>query len=530
MTMRKRLYLINPPSDFPTHYGGEAFSAAQTSPACLVADLATVTVAAMAAPFLDVQICEASVSPVDYDTPADYIGLTGKLTQVDQMLRISRTFRARGKTVLIGGPFASLSPEAVRGHCDILIRGEMEAISDELFAALRDDTWKAEYDGGQPDISSSPVPRWDLYPNDRALVGALQTSRGCPFECEFCDVIQYLGRKQRFKSIPQILAELEVLHRHGYRRIFLCDDNFTVAKKRAKQVLSALQEWNERRPVMERCTFDTQASIEAAENDDLLQACADAGLTSMFIGIETPNEDSLRETKKHQNLRRPILSSIEKFVQNGIALRGGMIVGFDADGPDMFQRMYDFAMETPIPFWNLGALVAPSATTLYHRLKSEGRIISGAHDVAAMPMDTNIVPKLMSREELLRGVRWLGNQLYRPAAFLHRIRSFVKHFAICRQAAPAPSVGYQMGRTIYRDAIKVIKNVRSLGPDEEAMCREVFNSLLTNSAANSAIMESLLCYAQVRHLYSKGRYWDEHLPEHYDPPAAVSLSVGGVPV
>jgi radical SAM superfamily enzyme YgiQ (UPF0313 family) len=523
----KGLYLINPPSDFPTHFGSEAFAASGLAPACLVADLATATVAALATPYLDVQICEASVQPIDYDTAADYVGITGKVNQFMQMLKIAREFRARGKTVIIGGPYASLCPHHVRDDCDILFRGELEGIADEFFSNLRDGNWKSEYTGGQPDIRSSPAPRWDLYPNDRSLVGSLQTSRGCPFECEFCDVIQYLGRKQRFKSIEQILAELDQLHRLGYRRIFLSDDNFTVARKRAKLVLSALRQWNEQH-CDSPCTFDTQASIEVGEDEELLHMCVEAGLTSMFVGIETPNTDSLRETKKFQNLRQPVVESIKKLVEHGIAVRGGMIVGFDSDGPDIFQRMYDFAMSTPIPFYNLGALVALEATPLHARLKRERRLFEGHLAAAQTTMQTNIDPKQMTRQELLRGVKWLGNQLYRPAAFLHRIRLLNAAYGVRRRTAATSRSGFPIRRTIYRDAMTMVKRIRSLGPDEDLMIREIFGSLSSDPDANMAVMESLINYVQVRHLYSQERFWDEQLPEHYDPPVPLALSGASV--
>ena len=371
--MSRSIYLINPSTEGSSYYGADFFAAANLTPGCGVADLATATVAALAPPDFDVRICDQHVMPVDFDTDADYIGLTGKSTQATRMISLAKQFRARGKTVIIGGPFASLSPHVMRPYCDILVQGEIEEIADELFADLRAGNPKAHYFGNRPDITQSPVPRWDLYPNERAMDGALQTSRGCPFECEFCDVIEYLGRKQRFKTVNQVVTELDELHRWGYRRVFLSDDNFTVARSRAKEVLAALRDWNDRHAASGTIAFHTQASIEGAEDLELIRMCADAGLRGMFIGIETPNEDSLRETKKYQNLRRQLNDSVETLVRHGITVRSGMIVGFDSDGPDIFQRMYDFAMSLPIPILNLATLSASNATPLYRRLKLEGR-------------------------------------------------------------------------------------------------------------------------------------------------------------
>ncbi len=499
---------INPASDITSYYGAEALAAAGYAPACVVADLAIATVAALTPRDFDIRLVDESITPIDYDMDVDFVGITGKSSQVEGMIRIADEFRARGRRVLIGGPFASLSPHRVRAHCDILVRGEIETIADELFADLRAGTWRDEYLGGRPDISSSPVPRWDLYPNDRAIDGALQTSRGCPFECEFCDVIQYLGRKQRFKTGTQIAAELDELHRHGYRRIFLCDDNFTVARKRAREVLGVLKAWNARHRDDGAMAFHTQASIEASEDPELLHLCVEAGLTTMFVGIETPNEDSLRETHKYQNLRHSLADSIERFVSAGIALRGGMIAGFDADGPDIFERQYEFGMSVPVPIFNVTALVAQEATPLYARLARDGRVIEDRDGIIGALLATNIVPQRMSREELLAGLRWLGNQLYRPAAYMARMRHFIRLYRSEARESVRTSPGWQKLRAVDRDQVRLIKDLRQLGPEEDAMCREVFDLVAKKPEAGAAVMEMMLSYAQLRHAYTVSGYWE----------------------
>ena len=186
-----------------------------------------------------------------------------------------------------------------------------------------------------------------------------------------------------------------------------------------------------------------------------------------------------------------------------------MIVGFDSDGPDIFDRMYDFAMSTPVPIWNLGSLVAPAATQLFNRMKLESRLIVGGSEAGATPFDTNIVPKQMGREELLDGIRRLAIAMYRPEAFLHRLRLFVDRFGTEHRATQGgPSANApQAGRPVSLDAARLVKNLRALGPAEEAMCRTVFRSLLRDPATNAAIMEALVTYAQVRYLYSKALRW-----------------------
>ena len=310
----------------------------------MMADLAAATVAAMAPADFQISICDETVSLVDYNHPADWIAITGKVSQRQRMTAIADEFRRRGKRVIIGGPYASLSPARLRDHCDVLVCGEAEEIAGDLFADLRFGRPRDAYSGDKPDLALTPPPRWDLYPNDRALLGAVQTSRGCPFNCEFCDVIQYLGRKQRHKPVSHVLAEIDALYKLGYRSVFLADDNFTAYRSRCKELLEAIAWWRRDHQM----DFVTQISIDATRDEELLDMCVAAGLTQVFVGIETPNVESLRETGKQQNLLIDLAAEVQKLVDPGISVMGGMIVGFDADGPNVFRQQYDFAMSTPI--------------------------------------------------------------------------------------------------------------------------------------------------------------------------------------
>jgi radical SAM superfamily enzyme YgiQ (UPF0313 family) len=283
------IYLINPRAHTPT-YDNCHSDAWVTCP-----DLTLLTVAAMLPPSWTVRYTEEQIDPVDFDHPAEFVGLSGKTAQLRSMIELSNEFRTRGKTVLIGGPLATLDPDSLRPYADILVTGEMEEIAPRLFADLEAGTWSRHYDGGRPDIRNSPVPRWDLYPVHRSELGAVQTTRGCPFDCEFCDVIQYLGRKQRHKDPGQIVAELDALYEHGFRSTFICDDNFTVHRRFAHTMLEAIADWNAGH-ADDPMRFFTQASLDLARDEALMRQCAAAGLRTIFIGIETINEASLRET------------------------------------------------------------------------------------------------------------------------------------------------------------------------------------------------------------------------------------------
>jgi radical SAM superfamily enzyme YgiQ (UPF0313 family) len=511
--MSKSIYLINPANDYPSYFGAEVFAGWGGRPAVNNADLATTTIAGLLPEDFNAFLCEEHVMPVDFEIDVDYVGITGKISQRSRMIALAKEFRRRGKTVIMGGPYASLSPDVLRPYCDILVRGEIEEIFGEICDDLRTSSWRPEYVGGKVDLSNCTIPRWEQYPNERARTGTLQTSRGCPFECEFCDVIQYLGRKQRHKPISLVLAELDQLYRYGYRSVFLADDNFTVFRSRAKELLEALRDWNDRQedgPV----SFATQVSIDSAKDEQLLRMCAEAGLKWVFIGIETPNEDSLKETKKRQNTRVDLVQQVERFFDHGIYVVGGMIVGFDSDGPDIFRRQYEFAMAASIPIFTLGALVAPQATPLHARMKKLGRLEEDGIESPATPWDTNIIPHQMTRPQLLEGMSWLYNNLYHPVALTERVSSFVgKLKSITSPEKLARSANRPSVRPVEIDLMASIAKLAALGPAEAKMSSDLARLATKNIAARSFIKDTLMSYAQIRYMSERGSFWAPQLAE-----------------
>ena len=512
--MPKSLYLVAPRSA-PGAFGADAFEHWGFPPVQGIADVALTTVAALAPPDFDVRVCDEAVSPIEFDTAADFVGVTGKITQRERMIQIAEEFRRRGRTVLIGGPSASLSPDAFRGACDVLVQGEIEEIAPDLFADLRRGRWKEEYRGGRPDLGTSPVPRWDLYPNDRAIAGAVQTSRGCPFDCEFCDVIQYLGRRQRHKPVERILDELDVLHRCGYRGVFLTDDNFTVHRNRAREVTAALRDWN-RAPGREPVVFTTQASIEAARDEELLESCSAAGLNHVFIGIETPNRAALRETRKRQNLLDDPLCQVRRFLAHGVMVRSGMVVGFDADGPDIFERQFEFAMASPIPIFSIATLVAPEATPLHARMRESGRLIEGRSETAALPWETNIVPARMTGEQMSIGMRWLANRLYHPSRFGDRVVRLVED-VVPSAAAPAGE-GPPARRRLDRTMAALMQRFLRSDAELKEMGVRLERAVRRKPSAIRFVRSALRSYVQIRCLYDRGGYWDPALARLDAPP------------
>ena len=518
MSSKRSIYLINPAADFPTYYGAEVYEGRGYQRAAFLADLVVPTLAAMVPDGWHIELCDEHLEDVNYDTPCEYIGVTGKVSQWGRVSAIAAEFRRRGKTVLIGGPFASLCPDVAREHCDILVRDEIEEIVGELFSDLAHGEYKEEYLGGRPDLALTPVPRWDLYRkyNHRVLTATLQTARGCPFECEFCDVIQYVGRKQRHKPIDKILEELQAVYDNGYRSVLLADDNTTANKRWVKEMLDAVRHWNHA-DGPRKISFSTQISIDAAMDDELLQLASTAGMTHVFIGVETPNEDSLKITRKNQNLSKYLRNSqtdnptlvdqIHRFYAHGIGVTAGMICGFDGDRTDIFERQFEFAMQGLFPIATLSALAAPHATPLNERLADDGRLITG-YEVPGHPWNTNIVPKLMSVEELTQGIRWLANQLYHPANFGERIMGYIEKLDFAGRETGKGIAKRQDIRSVDKDTLALISDIPKMDAESQKMWTRVMAALPKNPGASVPIMEAMIRYQQLRYMYEQGAFWD----------------------
>lgn len=492
------LYLVHPRSPTPSYTGGEAYEAHGFTRATLIADLALPTVAALAPPHWAVRIGDEQCGPLDLAPPERFVGLTGKVNQWPRARELAAHYRARGHVVVLGGSFATLSSATVRPHCDVLVRGELEPIAAALFADLERGAWREEYEGAPADLAASPPPRWDLYPLERAAMGAVQTSRGCPFECEFCDVIVYVGRRQRHKPVANVLAELDALYARGLRQVYLADDNLTVHRREARALMAALCEWNRARDAG-AVRFLTQLSIDLARDRELLVLCADAGLTTAFIGVETPDEASLREAKKRQNLV-DLVAALDVFSAHGVAVSAGLIAGFDHDDAGTFERLAAFAARTPVGHFTVSVLVAPEGTPLARRLAAEGRLVQerDAAETIASPLATNIVPAQMSREALIGGVGALARRLYAPDAFEARVTRHLALFGSAHRptlpATPAPP------RAIDDESAELVAAVARLGPAEAAMVTRLARASRRDPAAWPGVAWQLGMYAHARHL------------------------------
>jgi len=376
---------------------------------CVFPNLSLPTVAGLTPPEHEIVLCDENVEAIDFDTDADIVGVTGYVVHKKRMFEILDEFKRRGKFVVVGGPFATLCPEELQGRADVIFVGEAEYTWQRFLRDYETGRWEAEYrQDEKPSMHDSPAPRFDLLKVDRYRTMTIQFARGCPFNCEFCDIIVMYGRRPRTKSVPQVLAEVAAVHRLGIPNIFVVDDNFIGNKKEAKELLKALAEWQaaHRYPI----EFMTEVSLNVAQDDELLSLMKEAHFTTIFVGIESPRTASLEETGKTQNTRGDILTSVHRIQAAGIEVMAGMIVGFDSDDPSIFEEQFRFIQDARIPISMTGMLNAVPKTPLYERLRKAGRLI--AESVGDQFVFTNIIPSGMSRVELYEGYRQLLRRLY----------------------------------------------------------------------------------------------------------------------
>ncbi len=392
--------------------------------------LGLVTVAALTPEPWVVVVADENVETIDFDTDADLIGIGAFNVQYHRALEIAAEFRKRGKKVAFGGPYCSLFPEAFEGKGDHRIAGEAEEIWPEFLRDFEQGKARELYTARKEkvDIRNSPVPRYELIRGERYNMFSLQTSRGCPFNCEFCDIIIMDGRVPRVKTVEQVLAEVDHCVKQGAHYIVFGDANFIGNLPFARQLLKALAEYSEKNgyPI----EFSCELTINVAHHPDLLELFQAANFYSLFIGIESPRKESLIESGKIQNTRENVLEDIKRIQSYHLSVVAGMIIGFDTDDKRIFKEHYDFLQELGIPFTTCGTLMALPKTPLAKRLAAEGRLLDtewtemNGHGSS----DCNFIPKNMTLEEIHRGYNWLSRCLYRYDSYGDRLVTALSRF------------------------------------------------------------------------------------------------------
>jgi radical SAM superfamily enzyme YgiQ (UPF0313 family) len=386
---------------------------------------------------------------------ADLVMVSGMPVQKEDIRETLLRARALGKRTMVGGPYASSEPQVLLRLADHVVVGEPDEVFDGIAADLERGLAKRLYViNDKPDISKLPVPRFDLLKIKKYVSMAVQFSRGCPFQCEFCDIITLYGRKPRTKSPRQLLAELEALFELGWReQVFIVDDNFIGNHKRALELAQNLEEWQKAHdyPFL----FYTEASIDLAQRSELIEAMVKANFYYVFIGIESPSQKSLAEAKKYQNLRRDQVDSI-RFIQNqGLWVSGGFIIGFDSDTEDIFERQRDFVERAAIPWAMVGFLQAPATTPLHHRMLEQGRLL--AENTTGSNFDRPNFRTLLPLPVLLEGLRQTLVSLYSPRAFYNRAYRSLLQWETRKQQKATPYPFWLvlgiLARSIFRQGI-----------------------------------------------------------------------------
>ncbi len=358
---------------------------------------------------------------------ADYVFISGMIVQRESALAIIEKVRQAGKPIVAGGPL--FTTNIIEPHLvDHLFLGEAENIIKDFIKDAQTDTLKKVYQAnGFPDITNTPVPDWDLIKTSSYHSLSLQYSRGCPFNCEFCDVVILNGRTPRTKTKEQVISELDAIHDTGWRGlVFFVDDNLIGNKyKLKKELLPAIKKWQQKKKYP--FVFNTQVSINLADDEEMMKLMVDAGFSIVFVGIETPGIEGLEECSKYHNQNRDLVSSVKKIHHFGLEVQGGFIVGFDSDTPMVFQSQIDFIQKSGIVFAMVGLLTALPQTKLYKRLTETNRILKDSSANNTFRSTLNFIPK-MDKKILFSGYKSILDTIYHPRDYNARIRTFIREF------------------------------------------------------------------------------------------------------
>lgn len=357
---------------------------------------------------------------------SDYVFISAMSVQKESAKEIIVRCKKLGRKIVAGGPLFTAHHDEFN-NVDHLVLNEAEITLNPFLADLAEGKARHVYTTAEwADITGTPIPQWDLINFKKYASMNIQYSRGCPYDCEFCDITVLYGRVPRTKSKEQVIAELDSLYQHGWRAsVFFVDDNFVGNRnKLKKEILPRIIEWmaEKRRPFY----FNTEVSLNSADDEELMTLMVQAGFNTVFVGVESPNEESLEECKKIPNKRRDLVASIKKIQRFGMQVQGGFILGFDMDPASIFDRLTAFIQETGIVTAMVGLLNAPIGTKLYQRLMKEGRLLrvfSGDNTDFSM----NFIPK-MSREALVKGYKSVVKRIYSPQQYYERIRNFMRDY------------------------------------------------------------------------------------------------------
>jgi radical SAM superfamily enzyme YgiQ (UPF0313 family) len=420
--MRSYRHILMVYPEFPVTYWGMQYTLTLLGKKAAMPPLGLITIAAMTPPEYEFRLVDLNCRPLTEEDLAwaDMVCFSAMLTQKKSLFEVAKRCRKAGKLVVFGGPFPTSCSGECAPHCDVLVLNEGEVTWPLFLFDLEHGSYQALYTSDEkPDITHTPVPRFDLLKIDEYLMIPIQFSRGCPFLCEFCDVIVLFGRKARAKIPEQVCAELEALERTGFRgSVFIDDDNFIGNKREVRKLLPRLREWNEAHNMP--FSYGTEASINLADDPALLQDMVSAAFRWVFIGIETPSVESLKETLKFQNTKRSLVGSVRTIQDAGLFVDAGFVVGFDNDPEDIFDRQIEFINEAAIACAAVVLLVALPGTPLFSRLRDAGRLKTQVIEPVGNNYGYTNIVTILPPDKLLAGYRRVMATIYTPTAFFSR--------------------------------------------------------------------------------------------------------------
>ncbi len=446
-----KVLLVNP--EFPDTYWSFRHALPFERKRCAFPPLGLMTVSALLPKpwerrLVDLNVRALNASDIQW---ADIVFVTGMLVQKESVHAVVRRCKAMGKRIALGGPYVTTTIEDLP-DVDHIFLGEAETTLPQFIEDLEKGTPRASYKAVErPPLSLTPVADFHLADLKHYSSMSVQYSRGCPFNCEFCDIIEIYGRVPRTKSNQQILAELDVLLQLGWRgTVFIVDDNFIGNKKNVRRLLPDLAAWQEKHG--HPFSLLTEASVNLADDNELLCDMQRAGFTRVFLGIETPAEESLKEAQKSQN-RGNLLESVRKIQNHGMEVMAGFIVGFDNDPDDIFERQINFIRESAIPLAMVGLLTALPDTQLWRRLEKEGRLL-GESSGNNTNCSLNFVPK-MDAARLVAGYQSIMRTIYNPKEYYQRALDSLKR-------TPVPNWDPKQVR-LFRDLTSFLRLTLKLG-------------------------------------------------------------------
>lgn len=443
-------------AEFPVTYWGMQYALQMVGRRASLPPLGLLTLAALLPEHWELRVVDCNTHTLRHRDLlwADVVLVGGMLIQAPSMNHVLRWAKRVGKRAVVGGSAPSTAPELFP-DADVVFRGEAEGRVDDLVTAITaPGRVVLDAPAKRPDMTTSPIPRYDLIDLDLYAAACIQYSRGCPHRCEFCDIIEIFGRKPRVKAPEQIVAELDALVRDGYRgQVFLVDDNFIGNRPAVRKLLPELLTYQRAHdfPV----AFFTEASVDLAGDTALLEQMVATGFRAVFVGIETPSSDALKSVKKGQNLRVDLVQAVDTITHAGIEVMGGFIVGFDTDDAEIFEAQRAFIAAAPIPMAMVGLLGALPGTALSRRLETEGRL---RRDFGGDNFGRPNFDPVMDEATLLQGYSELMAELYAPEAWYARCEAHIERAGPVPRTTAPPS-----GRRLLELARSVLAvGVRSL--------------------------------------------------------------------